>query len=157
MRCLITAACLAGLTLPAQASPELALDFGNEAAMLYTETAHALAGAPLPERFEDDLVQFSVTAGRLAAWVDRSGRPSDLGCIFRGMSEEAAGQLDAMTQSGARAASLRRLAALFHDAQMISLAARYAKPSETQGQADTALASCPADPSLTRQYLTVQP
>lgn len=140
--------------LPAAQADEadLAREWGAKAGMMYEDTAAGLQGAVLPARYEDDLARFAVTADRLGAWIDETGRPHDLGCIFRGMADEAELQLGALSVPASRSAALRRLATMFNDAENIGLAASYARPGEVSEEK-----SCRANPEAALQYLTEQP
>ena len=135
---------------------ELARDWGAKAGQLYQETVAGLHGEDLSNRFEDDLARFAVTADRLGSWVDESSRSHDLGCIFRGMADEAELQMSLLEQPGRRGEALHRLATLFNDAENIGLAATYAEPETVPG-AGAADMSCPANPEAALQYLTEQP
>lgn len=142
---------------PALADEELAGEWGQEARELYEVTVDALQGEPLPETFDTALMRFSVNSTRLGAWIDERGGPSDLGCIFRGMAEEAELQLGVLERNQADEAALRRLATLFYDAEGIALAAiNSERDSSGYNQLQHSL-SCPADPEIARQYLIEQP
>ncbi|MEM6665987.1 MAG: hypothetical protein AAF638_06245, partial [Pseudomonadota bacterium] len=142
---------------PAAASPDLAAEWGHAATGLYADTVHAIEGGDLPANFEDSLTRFSVNAARLGSWIDKSGGPVDLGCIFRGMSEEAEIQLYAITSQSTRETALRRLATLFYDAETISLAAIHAGGSAHETRKVGGPPTCVGSPALTLQYLTEQP
>lgn len=148
---------LGALALPAAADEALAGDWGREAGHLYQVTVASLQGAPLPDDFDDDLVRFSVNSGRLGDWIDTRGGPQDLGCIFRGMSEEAELQLTILEAETDDAPALRRLATLFYDAEAIALAAISSQTDPSGYNQLQHSLSCPADPEIARQYLTEQP
>lgn len=144
---------LALLIAPAaNASPELAETWGAKASMLYQDTAEMLdtlqAGYAMstPTAYEDGLVQFAVTASRLGQWIDQGEGPSDLGCIFRGMAEEAEIQLEALETAddfSTRRDALKRLVVLLDDAQAIAVASAHSM--RTGSMRDTNMAgSCPA-------------
>ena len=116
---LIVPIALAALALPAAASPELAESWGARAAALYTEsvgyldTARTGEAPALPDHYLIDLERFSATATRLGTWNDQVSGAKDLGCIFRGMAEEAEVQLTALEAAKSADASetaLKRLA-----------------------------------------------
>ncbi|MEO0465941.1 MAG: hypothetical protein AAF216_05325 [Pseudomonadota bacterium] len=143
----------------AQASPDLAQEWGYAASDLYVHTVHAIEGGDLPADFEDSLIRFAVNASRLGSWIEKSGGPADLGCIFRGMSEEAEIQLDAFTLDETRTPALRRLATLFYDAESVALAAVYAgarQDNPSMRRSATPI-SCVGSPNAALQYLTEQP
>jgi len=143
------------LATPASASPDLSEEWGQVASTLYEQTVETMRGAPLPDGYEADTARFAATAARLADWAEASGAAADFDCIFRGMTEEADVQLDALGTHADGEAPLQRLAILFSDAEAIAAAAVHAsrRPGTAgPGQAPT----CPASPS-TAQYLTEQP
>ncbi|MCI4645746.1 MAG: hypothetical protein MRY64_13280 [Hyphomonadaceae bacterium] len=156
LKLFFAALCLAALAPAALADEILAREWGAEAGHLYEETAEVLNGAALPARYEDELVRFAVTADRLGNWIDATDRPHDLGCIFRGMADEAEVQLHMLHLPGARQRALRRLATLFHDAESLALAAAYSDGQSHIASEDEP-ASCPVNPEAVHQYLTEQP
>ncbi|MEZ5947223.1 MAG: hypothetical protein R3C13_14785 [Hyphomonas sp.] len=150
---------LSALAFPATASPELAESWGAEAAALYSETTGLLDTARMGERpaLEDayliDLERFAMTATRLGSWNDEVSGAKDLGCIFRGMAEEAEVQLTALEGAETVRASetaLKRLVTLFDDAQEISVAAAWAaRHGGALPKADDGIpAACPANPAM---------
>lgn len=146
------------LALPTARADEgdLARDWGAKAGLMYQDTVAGLQGTALPARYEDDLARFAVAADRLGAWIDATGRPHDLGCIFRGMADEAELQLGQLETPGARESALRRLTTLFYDAENLALAASYTDAG-SDGAEGSAPASCPANSAAALQYLTEQP
>lgn len=142
---------------PAAASPELAEAWGEKAGELY-QTALALRdGAGETAGFEAEIARFSVTASRLAGWIDHEGGPADLGCIFRGMAAEAESQLEAL-DAGKTAVALERLTLMFSDAELVSAAAIQAVSRETQHVgAGAGVETCRTRPMARRQYFTEQP
>ncbi len=163
---------LAMLSLPlallpplALASPELAEEWGSRAASLYDETEDMLATSRAgyisntSDAFVEKLASFSVTASRLGSWIDRGEGPSDYGCIFRGMAEEAELQLVILEDTSdftARHQALKRLATLLDDAQSIAVASAYSVRTGSNA-ATNAPASCLANLASIDQYLTEQP
>lgn len=141
--------------LPAGASPELASAWGEKAAELYDQTISIRDGAPVSDRFTDELARFSVTASRLASWIDSENGPSDLGCIFRGMAGESETQLDAL-ETGNRANALQRLTLMFSDAELVSAASIQAIRRDAP-DAGKQSASCAARPLSHDQYFTDLP
>jgi hypothetical protein len=142
----------------AGAETQLATDWSRAASMLSAEVHLALDGDPLSPAAEHDLARFAVNAERLANEMSAKAGAEDLGCIFRGMAEEADLQLRLLHMPGQRQQALRRLATLLHDAEAIGLAASHL--SGRQAVLDTHSgdpASCPANPEAARQYLTEQP
>lgn len=128
--CLIVAVC--ALPLTAQASPELAKVWGQQAAALSNETGELITAIDKdePAIASDDyfvrLDKFARTSAQLGKWIDATDGPHDLGCIFRGMHVEANTQgeaLDVADTAEMRRAAMTRLATMFSDAEMISAAA----------------------------------
>jgi len=141
----------------AHGDPELARAFSGAAAELGEETRGAIEGRALPADYGDELARFSVNAARLARWIDDTGRPSDFGCIFRGMAEEAELQLAVIDATHGGETALRRLAALFHDAESVGLAASLSQPGERGRASGAGPDTCAANPAAALQYLTEQP
>lgn len=141
----------------AAASPELAEAWGEKAAELY-QTALALReGAEQTAGFEAEIARFSVTASRLAGWIDDENGPADLGCIFRGMAAEAESQLEAL-DAGKTEDALERLTPMFSDAELVSAAAIQAVGRDTvDNGAEAGAGTCHARPMARRQYFTEQP
>ena len=156
-------ACLAISISPlaAEASTDLAREWGAEANRLSAETAQLIHAvdlgqrADISDRYALDLYRFGRTSQDLAIWIDDSNGPNDLGCIFRGMAAESEDQLEQLELSDAptaRRESLRRLASMFADAEMIAVAAQRRAP--TQGLAATGTkASCAADAAAVLEQL----
>jgi len=152
MKRLIAAFVLFAAPLSAQASPQLASEWGHRAANLHAETTDLITaidtGAQLDVtlQFLIDIERFSSTATKLGTWIDTSEGAQDLGCIFRGMAAEGQLQLETLDTAADLTKSreaLRRLATMFADAELIALAStrRSAMPnSATTAQAQ----SCPA-------------
>ncbi len=143
------------VAMPASASPELASDWGKKAAELYDQTVAIREGERAPARYNDELARFSVTASRLARWIDAEGGPADLGCIFRGMADESEAQLGAL-ESGRKDVAIDRLTLMFSDAELISAASIRAVTRNARG-ADDMTGSCPARPMSRDQYFTDHP
>ena len=136
------------------ASTDLAQQWGSAARRLSAETAtliHALdMGQPteISETYALDVYRFGRTSADLAQWIDSSNGPHDLGCIFRGMAGESASQLERLDAEPAlsdRRASLQRLAGMFADAEIISLAAQRRTPA-AKPEASLKTQSCNAAP-----------
>lgn len=149
-------ACLLFAALPfsAHASTDLARQWGQEASRLSEETANYIyaldmgQSAEIPDTFALDVYRFGRTSSDLARWIESSNGPNDLGCIFRGMATESEDQLATLEADPdviAHRASLRRLAAMFADAEIIAIAAQRRSP--TAGRVATTLKqTCAADP-----------
>lgn len=145
---------LAVLPLSAHANSDLARQWGQEASRLSVETANFIYAldvgetAEISDSFALDVYRFGRTSADLAKWIDTANGPNDLGCIFRGMASESEDQLIALDSKRdvlQRRESLRRLAAMFADAEMIAIAAQRRSP--TTGRVATTLKSaCAADP-----------
>ncbi|WP_300379266.1 hypothetical protein [Henriciella sp.] len=161
MKRMLLALAAAALPFSAAASPELATQWGVKASDLREDTAslisviEASGTVNVPSDFETEIARFSMTASRLGSWIDGNGGPSDLGCIFRGMAEEGEVQLDALdTADSAREThtSLKRLAAMFSDAETIAVAA-----AQSAGQdgpaAEAGATSCAASADAARAAL----
>ncbi len=127
----------AALPLQAAASTDLARQWGAEASRLSLETSELIfavdRGEPmdLTDRFTLDIYRFGRTSADLAHWVDSSSGPHDLGCIFRGMAAESEEQLLILDSEAAlteQRESLRRLASMFSDAELIAVAAQRRAP-----------------------------
>lgn len=154
---ILTAAALICCPLSASADADLANAWGFKAGTLYAVTIDALEGEDIPASFEDDLMRFAVTSDRLGGWIDETGGPSDLGCIFRGMAEEAELQLGMLEQPGTRDSALRRLATLFYDAEGMATAAVHATAHPSGYNEVQQVATCAANGRQITQYLTEQP
>ena len=144
---------------PAHASPETAEHWGAQAQKLYKATAQLLSDLNtgrtdgLEEDYLDGLADFSVTAGRLAVWVDTSGGAKDFGCIYRGMAEEAELQLDALETASDKTeahTALTRIATMLDDAQSIAVASAHAARS---GTSTAPTGHCPASAIPLDKYL----
>ncbi len=155
MKRLIAAIAVLATPLTAAATPELAHEWGNKAASLHAQTTNLITAIDMGEQpdfalsYLLEIERFSVTASRLGQWIDTSNGASDLGCIFRGMAAEGEVQLN--TLDGAHASdtardALRRLAAMFADAEMIALASTYRRAGLDANRASVPQ-SCPANPA----------
>jgi hypothetical protein len=148
----------------ANASPELADEFGIKARILYEDTvtfANQLRNGGQPEltaTYIDELSVFAGTALKLGSWSDAQSGASDFGCIFRGMAEEADVQLmelESATSLSETSAALSRLIAMFDDAQSIAAAAAHAvrrSEQEKGGNRIAAAPSCAANPADLQVY-----
>lgn len=157
MKRLFTSIFLLLLPLSAQASTELARQWGVEASRLSGATSEMMLAVDMGEslavtdEFAMDLYRFGRTSADLAVWIDDTKGPNDLGCIFRGMADEAETQLSSLETRPERE-TLRRLSSLFADAEMIAIAAQRRAP--TPGLlAHTKTASCAADPKAVLEGL----
>lgn len=102
---LIALACLALTTPAALAGPgsDLAAtadDLRDRAQVRAQIAARHPAATMQPLEFDDqflsDMEAFSLAAMRLSRIIDETDGPADLGCIFRGMSEDAEARLAAI-------------------------------------------------------------
>ncbi len=142
MKRLLASLCLIITPLSAEAGTELARQWGIEASRLSTETSSLIMAVDLGESAEIvdsyalDIYRFGRTSADLARRIDQSDGPEDLGCIFRGMAAESETQLSdletplAMTE---QRETLRRLAVMFSDAEMIAVAAQRRAPARAVG------------------------
>ena len=148
-------ACLAISISPlaAEASTDLAREWGAEANRLSAETAQLIHAvdlgqrADISDRYALDLYRFGRTSQDLAIWIDDSNGPNDLGCIFRGMAAESEKQLQTLetsTETQPQRESLRRLASVFADAEMIAIAAQQRAPAPSL-ISKSSHATCSAD------------
>ncbi|MEL6693931.1 MAG: hypothetical protein AAFQ12_12995 [Pseudomonadota bacterium] len=138
MKRLITSFILLLFPLSAGASIDLAQQWGQEAGRLSGETANMMLAIDLGEdltltdAFALDVYRFGRTSADLAIWIDDTKGPNDLGCIFRGMAAESETQLETLetsTDIQPKRESLRRLASVFADAEMIAIAAQHRAPT----------------------------
>ncbi len=156
--------CLCAFILPlsAAASPELAEEWGVKAGALYSQSVELMeilsrdGDISLKSQYITDLERFALTASKLGSWNDARTGARDLGCIFRGMAEEAELQLDALenpTSDAGQAAALRRLITMFDDAQTIAAAAAAAaRAGITETPANASAHSCPANRAFLEQF-----
>lgn len=141
------------LPFSAHASTDLAQQWGKEAGRLSHATAEMMLAIDLGEdvvltdTFALDVYRFGRTSADLAVWIDDTKGPNDLGCIFRGMAAESEAQLQTLetsTDIQPQQESLRRLASVFADAEMIAIAAQHRAP--TPGLiSNSSQATCAAD------------
>ena len=133
---------------PGEDLATFASDLRNEAATRAQLAASRPAAPAQPLDIEDpfyfELEQFSVDALRLSRAVDAAGGPTDLRCIFRGMSSDAAARLEALNQSDTSAEQARvyrAIADLMRDASEIAPAI---DDEAALPEGFAAPASCPA-------------
>ena len=148
--------CLFIAPLSAEASTELARQWGIEATRLSNETTSLIMAVDLGETAEIsdsyalDIYRFGRTSSDLARWIDQSDGPHDLGCIFRGMAAESEAQLtglDAPLATIEQRDTLRRLAVMFSDAEMIAVAAQHRAPARAVGLTASPI-SCAGDTEM---------
>lgn len=166
MKRFILCVCTFLLPLSAAASPELAEEWGVKAGTLYNQSVELIqtlnrdGEITLGDNYITDLERFALTATRLGSWNDERTGARDLGCIFRGMAEEAERQLDVLETpeaDGAQAAALRRLVTMFDDAQTIAAAAASAaRAGITETPANASEYSCPANRAFLEQFSNQQ-
>jgi len=148
-------ACLAFAALPlsAQASGDLARQWGQEASRLSEQTSEMIfavdRGQPLEisETYTLDVYRFGRTSADLARWIDSANGPNDLSCLFRGMAAESEDQLMALESpegQQTRTESLNRLASLFSDAELVAVAAQR-RASIKQMKANQETSQCAVD------------
>ncbi len=161
MKRLLTSCLLLLLPLSAQASTDLAQQWGKEAGRLSSQTVDMMLAIDLGEdmtltdQFALDVYRFGRTSADLAVWIDDSKGPNDLGCIFRGMAAESETQLQTLetsTETQPRRESLRRLASVFADAEMIAIAAQQRAPAPSL-ISKSSHATCSADAGLVLETL----
>jgi len=142
MKRLLACLCMFIAPLSAEANTDLARQWGVEASRLSLETADLISAVDLgkssniSETYTLDVYRFGRTSADLAKWIDTSNGPNDLGCIFRGMATESETQLIELETSQAKTEhreSLRRLAVMFADAEMIAIAAQKRAPAYAVG------------------------
>jgi len=146
MKRLLACLCMFIAPLSAEANTDLARQWGVEASRLSLETADLITAVDLgkssdiSETYTLDVYRFGRTSADLARWIDRSNGPNDLGCIFRGMATESQTQLIELESSQVETdhrESLRRLAVMFADAEMIAIAAQKRAPAYAVGVSAT--------------------
>ena len=161
MKRFLACLCLIALPLSAEASTELARQWGVEAMRLSAETSNLIAtvdmgeSAEISDTFALDVYRFGRTSADLARWIDHSNGPGDLGCIFRGMAAESETQLielESPATGSDQRESLRRLAEMFADAEIIAIAAQRRASARAVG-VHTPANSCAADAHLAFQAL----
>ena len=120
----------------AVASPDLARAWGDDAAALRTVLEAERAALKSDPRRTDipgsatraGLMRFAGQADGLAHAIDTGEGPKDLGCIFRGMSEEVGVQLDVLdraeTSAAERLRAMERLLKAADDAVAVADAAQ---------------------------------
>ena len=143
-----------GTALPASADT-LADQVRTEAARLLAQVNAASNAAkvrpaekpqPVAPALSADLQRFGLAASRLSVEINQRGGPTDLRCIFRGMSEETDKQLTAaaVARTGAdQAQAFARLTHMLKDAVDIAPAVGGLPPKQT-GAAKASAAQCPA-------------
>ena len=143
-----------GTALPASADT-LADQVRAEAARLLAQVNVASNAAkarpaerpqPVAPVLSADLQRFGLATSRLSVEIDQRGGPTDLRCIFRGMSEEADKQLTAaaVAKTGAdQAQAYTRLTHMLKDAVDIAPAVGGLPPKQT-GAAKASATQCPA-------------
>lgn len=138
----------------AAASPETAEHWGTQASDIYQDVSQMLRGVDdrvyvgIPSEFEAKIVRFASTASHLAVWTDETQASPDLGCIYRGMAEEAEVQLIALEDAQSAKsyqAALKRIAAMADDAQSIAVASAHAGRT---GEQVAPTGQCLTNPSL---------
>lgn len=161
MKRLLACFCLFLAPITAQASTDLAHQWGLEASRLSVETSNLISAvdmgesADITDTYALDVYRFGRTSADLARWIDHSDGPNDLGCIFRGMAAESESQLIELESAPAtfdQRESLRRLAVMFADAEIIAIAAKRRAPARAVGVTAPA-SSCAADADLALQAL----
>lgn len=161
MKRLFISCILSLLPLSAHASTDLAQQWGQEASRLSIETVDMMLAMDLGEdiiltdEFALDVYRFGRTSADLAVWIDDTNGPNDMGCIFRGMAVESEVQLQTLETSAAtepQRESLRRLASVFADAEMIAIAAQHRAPTPSL-IAKTTHATCAANTSAVLDVL----
>ena len=130
---LFACAAIATLPLSAEASANLARQWGLEASRLSAETTDMILtvdqgqSLEVPGTYALDVYRFSRTSAELARWVDTAHHSNTLSCIFRGMAAESEDQLfilESPNGTQAQRESLSRLANMFSDAERVAIAAQ---------------------------------
>jgi len=104
--------------------------------------AAPVAALPPEDGFLTDLNEFALEAYRLSRAVEDSGGPTDLRCIFRGMSEDAEHRAMLLSEPASRADHAR---AYLEIARLTGQAAEIAATPDAQAAALSS--SCPAQPT----------
>ena len=129
---------IAVLPLGAQASTDLAQQWGVEASRLSAETQDMILAIDRGERpdlsdtYAVDVYRFGRTSADLAYWTASINGSHSLGCLFRGIASESEDQL-AVLESGTelqdQRASLQRLALVFANAERVAVVAEHSAAS----------------------------
>ncbi len=149
-------ACLAMALQPisAQASTDLARQWGLEASRLSAETSEILYAADqgqaldVSDTYAVDVYRFARTSADLARWIDTAHGSYDLSCLFRIMAEQSEDQLMALETPSdpyEQRESLRRLAATFSDAERIAIAAQRRAPTRVRTDVERSSTACEAN------------
>lgn len=96
---------------------------------------------PVQDPFLTELSEFSLRTYQLSRAVDESGGPTDLRCIFRGMSEDAQYRSDLLSDAATRADHARVYQEI---ARLTGQAAEIAATPDAQSAALSAY-SCPVE------------
>ncbi len=130
---LFVCAALATLPFSAQASTDLACQWGLEASRLSAQTTEMILTVDQGQSLEIsgtyalDVYRFARTSVELARWVDTVERSQTMSCIFRSMAAESEDQLVVLElPNGAeeQRESLSRLASMFSDAERVAITAQ---------------------------------
>nr|WP_070961025.1 hypothetical protein [Hyphomonas sp. Mor2] len=133
MKTLIASIATAALSLGAQASTDLARQWGLEASRLSAETQDMILAidrgeAPdVSDTYAVDVYRFGRTSADLAYWTETMSGSHRLGCLFQGIATESEDQLMALeSQNGVQDQrdSLQRLALVFSNAERVAVAAQ---------------------------------
>ena len=157
-------ACLAMALLPlnAQASTDLARQWGLEASRLSAETSEILYAVDqgqtldVSDTYAVDVYRFARTSSDLARWIDTAHGSRELSCLFRTMAEQSEDQLMALESPSdpyEQRESLRRLAATFSDAERIAIAAQRRAPTRVQTDVEQSITACEASRDRTTAAL----
>lgn len=113
----------------------------DRAASLSVAPAAPAPAAEPGDPFLTALSEFALAAHQLSRAVETSGGPSDLRCIFRGMSEDAGVRADALFENGTRAAHARTYLEIARLAEQASIIAN----SEEAAMAAASHQTCAAN------------
>ncbi len=128
---LIAIIAIATLPASASASNNLAEEWGTRASMLYDQTTTMLfqldhgVQPQLTDAYLIELERFSLTAGRLGAWMQTTDGADRFSCVYTQLANDSISHLNVL-DTEADAADLRnalsQLAFVFVDAEMLAAA-----------------------------------
>lgn len=134
MKFLFASIAFAAMSLSAQASTDLARQWGLEATRLSAETRDmilAIDRGEVPDvsdTYAVDVYRFGRTSADLAYWTESINGSHRLGCIFQSMATESEDQLialETLNDVQDRRDSLQRLSVLFSNAERVAVAAQH--------------------------------
>jgi hypothetical protein len=148
--------CLAFVSVPAFADTAQAATWAKEASVMQARLGDLIMAAEAGDKVSVEnalaleITAFADTAKALGAWNDAHQGPMDLGCIFRGLGEDATRQmkmLETATSPEATLVALKRLQVGFEDAALIGADAAKTWAQDGLGATgEEMLVPCSGDP-----------